>query len=208
MACGWLSLGQAARMAKLDRYAFGLELASRDIPRQYSLDDLDADLRYALAVSNTSPAIQSRHHFPLDLLREQVGTVTVPAGVWAELSRLPNLGGQGIIRSAIQAGWLRVFPGPRVPDDLAISLDKGEAEALALALETKARLVLLDESAARLKAQQLRDAPHRRAGLLRKARNDGWIGSLKAEILRLRTEARFFVAPDWKRDCSSSVGET
>ena len=43
----WLSLGQAARMAKLDRFAFGLELAERDIPRQYSLDDLDADVRYA-----------------------------------------------------------------------------------------------------------------------------------------------------------------
>jgi predicted HTH domain antitoxin len=46
-ARGWLSLGQAARMAKLDRYAFGLELAERDIPRQYSQDDLDANLRYA-----------------------------------------------------------------------------------------------------------------------------------------------------------------
>jgi predicted HTH domain antitoxin len=46
-ANGWLSLGQAARMAKLDRFAFGVELAERGIPRQYSLDDLDADLRYA-----------------------------------------------------------------------------------------------------------------------------------------------------------------
>ena len=46
-ARGWLFLGQAAQMAKLDRYAFGLELASREIPRQYRLDDLDADLRYA-----------------------------------------------------------------------------------------------------------------------------------------------------------------
>lgn len=46
-ANGWLSLGQAARMAKLDRYAFGLALAERGIPRQYDLDDLDADLRYA-----------------------------------------------------------------------------------------------------------------------------------------------------------------
>ena len=45
-ARGWLSLGQAARMAKLDRYAFGVELAERGIPRQYSIDDLDADLRY------------------------------------------------------------------------------------------------------------------------------------------------------------------
>ena len=46
-ASGWLSLGQASRMAGLDRYAFGVVLAERGIPRQYGLDDLDADLRYA-----------------------------------------------------------------------------------------------------------------------------------------------------------------
>jgi predicted HTH domain antitoxin len=46
-AKGWVSLGQAARMARLDRYALGAELAERGIPRQYSTDDLEADLRYA-----------------------------------------------------------------------------------------------------------------------------------------------------------------
>ena len=46
-ANGWLSLGQAARMAKLDRYALGAALAERGIPRQYSTEDLDADLHYA-----------------------------------------------------------------------------------------------------------------------------------------------------------------
>ncbi len=46
-ANGWLSLGQAARMAKLDRYALGAALADRGIPRQYSTEDLDADIQYA-----------------------------------------------------------------------------------------------------------------------------------------------------------------
>jgi len=46
-AKGWLSLGQASRLARLDRYAFGVALAERGIPRQYSTDDLDAALRYA-----------------------------------------------------------------------------------------------------------------------------------------------------------------
>ena len=45
-AKGWLSLGSGARLAKLDRYAFGAELAERGIPRQYSVEDLEADLRY------------------------------------------------------------------------------------------------------------------------------------------------------------------
>jgi len=46
-ANGWLSLGQAARMAKLDRFAFGGTLAERGIPRQYGPEDLEIDLRYA-----------------------------------------------------------------------------------------------------------------------------------------------------------------
>jgi predicted HTH domain antitoxin len=45
-AKGWLSMGQAARMAKLDRFAFGAELSERSIPRQYGVEDLEADLRY------------------------------------------------------------------------------------------------------------------------------------------------------------------
>ena len=46
-ANGWLTLATGARMAGLDRYAFGVALAERNIPRQYTPDDLSADLRYA-----------------------------------------------------------------------------------------------------------------------------------------------------------------
>jgi predicted HTH domain antitoxin len=46
-ANGWLTLGQAARMARLDQYAFGVQLAERNIPRHYTIEDSDADLRYA-----------------------------------------------------------------------------------------------------------------------------------------------------------------
>ncbi len=46
-ANGWLSLGQAARLAKLDRFAFGVALGERNIPRHYTAEDLEADLRYA-----------------------------------------------------------------------------------------------------------------------------------------------------------------
>jgi predicted HTH domain antitoxin len=46
-ANGWLSLGLGTRMAQLDRYPFGVALAARGIPRQYSPADLDVHLRYA-----------------------------------------------------------------------------------------------------------------------------------------------------------------
>jgi len=86
-------------------------------------------------------------------------------------------------------------------------LDLGEAEALALALETKADLVLLDESAARLNARQLGLAHTGVLGVLRQARRTNRIASLKAEILRLRSEAHFFVSPALEKRLLISVGE-
>ena len=46
-AKGWLSLGQGARMAGLDHYAFGVALADRGIPRQYGLTEAQEDLAHA-----------------------------------------------------------------------------------------------------------------------------------------------------------------
>jgi predicted HTH domain antitoxin len=47
-ALGWLSLGQAARLAGLlDHYAFGVELGERGIPRQYGLTEAMEDIAHA-----------------------------------------------------------------------------------------------------------------------------------------------------------------
>ena len=46
-ANGWLSLAQAARMAGLDQYAFGVQLADRGIPRQYGLTEAMEDVAHA-----------------------------------------------------------------------------------------------------------------------------------------------------------------
>jgi predicted HTH domain antitoxin len=42
-----LGLGKAAELAGLDRFQMGDELARRNIPRHYTQDDLNSDLRYA-----------------------------------------------------------------------------------------------------------------------------------------------------------------
>jgi predicted HTH domain antitoxin len=46
-AAGWLTLGLAARMVKLDHYAFGIALAERGIPRQYGLAEAQEGLANA-----------------------------------------------------------------------------------------------------------------------------------------------------------------
>ena len=43
----WLTLAQAARMAGLDHFAFGAELAEREIPRQYGLTEALEDIAHA-----------------------------------------------------------------------------------------------------------------------------------------------------------------
>jgi len=46
-AKGWLAFAQAMHMAGLDHYAFGVELAERDIPRQYGLTEALEDIAHA-----------------------------------------------------------------------------------------------------------------------------------------------------------------
>jgi predicted HTH domain antitoxin len=46
-ASGWLSFSQAARMARLDHYAFALQLADRGIPRNYSVTEALEDVEHA-----------------------------------------------------------------------------------------------------------------------------------------------------------------
>ena len=44
---GWLTLGQGARVANLDHYAFGVALAERGIPSQYGVAQAQEDLAHA-----------------------------------------------------------------------------------------------------------------------------------------------------------------
>ncbi len=46
-ANGWLSLAQAARLAALDQFAFGVALAERGIPRQYGMTEAMEDVSHA-----------------------------------------------------------------------------------------------------------------------------------------------------------------
>jgi predicted HTH domain antitoxin len=46
-ARGWLSLAQAARLADVDLYTFGVALGERDIPRHYGLTEAQEDIAHA-----------------------------------------------------------------------------------------------------------------------------------------------------------------
>jgi len=46
-AKGWLSFGQGTKMAALDHHAFACELAERDIPRNYTMEEALEDVAQA-----------------------------------------------------------------------------------------------------------------------------------------------------------------
>ena len=104
-----------------------------------------------LVVSNTSPILNLAIIDRLSLIREQFTTVIIPKGVLEELRVGENLPGSKKILEALDAKWLQV---EEVQDSAMLrilkrELDSGEAEAITLALETRAQWVLLDESEAR-----------------------------------------------------------
>ena len=65
-------------------------------------------------------------------------------------------------------------------------IDAGEAEALVLALEQTADLVLLDDQEARIKARKLSLPVTGTLGVLLRAKNEGMVSSLKADIQNLQ----------------------
>ena len=98
-------------------------------------------------VSNTSPIIFLRHAGCLDLLSSCFGKVLIPKAVAAEL-------GTEHLPPAIEILQISAA-GQSVVERHYGALHRGELEAMQLARETNADLVLLDDLLARNKAKAL-----------------------------------------------------
>jgi predicted nucleic acid-binding protein len=73
------------------------------------------------------------------------------------------------------------------------TLDPGEAAAIRLAIVLKADVLLLDERKGRLVARELGLAVAGVLGELLHAKAAGTIAKVRPELIRLRTEAGFFI---------------
>jgi predicted nucleic acid-binding protein len=149
-----------------------------------------------LVVSNTSPILNLAIIDRLSLIREQFTTITIPKGVLEELRVGENLPGSKNILDALDAKWLQV---EEVQDSAMLrilkrELDAGEAEAIALALETRAQWVLLDESEARRIAKALELKVTGVLGILLRACRQKLVPSLRSEMERLREKAGFYIS--------------
>jgi uncharacterized protein len=161
-----------------------------------------------LAVSNTSPLSNLAIIGRLEFLQRRYGFVRIPPAVAEELAALTHLAGAQRIQAALAERWLVVerLQETSLPQ-LTFALDPGETSAIALALQLKADVLLLDEKRGRIAARHCGLAVAGVLGELLHARHAGWIPNVRDEIQRLRLEARFFVDAGVEQFILSQVGE-
>jgi len=147
-----------------------------------------------IVVSDTSPLTNLAAIGQFNLLREIYHDLAIPEAVWAEL----NAGGLGWPgRDAVAgASWVTCYS---VQNRLAVAallddLDAGEAEAIVLALELGADLLLLDEVEGRHHAQRLGLHITGAIGILQVAKHDGLIDCVRPHLDALRGVAGFYIS--------------
>ena len=159
-----------------------------------------------IVVSDTSPVRALSHLGLVTALANQYSEVFVPPAVVAELlSPSPPIA----IVDVQHLPFVRV----QAPADRAKvhhfmqTLDAGESEALALALEIHAALTLIDEKKGRIAATQCGLTPVGTLGILVECKKVGLISAVKPLINRLKQDLNFFISSRLEAQVLQSVGE-
>ncbi len=107
------------------------------------------------------------------------------------------------------AAWVRQHPvnNPPLVASLRLELDLGEAEAIALAMEEDAKLLLIDERRGRLVAQRLGLSVTGLIGVLLLARKRGLVDSIRPSLDDLRRVAGFWISDALYRRVLQESGE-
>lgn len=143
-------------------------------------------------VSNTSVLIGLSSIGLLQLLRDRFPEgILIPEAVWREV--VVEGGDRPGAQDVSEANWIEVH---KVNDDrivrlLRAELDEGEAEAIALALEQNAKLVLLDERDGRQAAMKMDLSVLGTIGILIWARKAGKIENLREHLDALHSRGKF-----------------
>lgn len=165
-----------------------------------------------LVVSDTSPILNLAAVGRADLLGSLYGEIVIPPAVHGELVSLPQCYPRFAAATPLPA-FLRVEPLPGDVDagaalaELALALDPGEAEALALASALHADLLLVDELAARRLARQRRIPTQGLLGVLVEAKRRRLLPAIAPLLDQLRREAGFWVGAELRASVLRSVGE-
>jgi predicted nucleic acid-binding protein len=150
----------------------------------------------AVVVSDASPLICLSALRQLDLLHHLYGSVLVPEAVWQEVTRPPSFTSPvtpAAVSDAKESGWLNIVTATNRPlvTQLETTLDPGEAEAIALAVENKPSLLLIDERDGRQVARALGVQMTGTLGVLLRAKSTGHIAAIEPLIKALTQHHNF-----------------
>jgi predicted nucleic acid-binding protein len=160
-----------------------------------------------IIVSNTSPLSNLIIIGETSLLQQIYPKILIPPAVHSELTRLPTL--QPTMISLLDAGWLEIQSpiNSQLLDTLNQTLDPGEAEAIALAVELSADRLLIDERLGRSIAAGYGLKLRGLLGILINAKRQGLIPVLKPILDRLINQAGFRVSQALYDRTLQEVGE-
>ena len=148
-----------------------------------------------IVVSDTTPLRHLIAIGKVDLLRRVYGAVVVPVAVWSELQSQST---PPAVKAWLQSApdWLQVRrAGEPPPGDTSLdNLDDGEREAIRLAVELKADLLLMDEAEGRSLALGLGLPVTGTLGLLERADVLGVIADLPATLADLEASGFYLSA--------------
>jgi predicted nucleic acid-binding protein len=142
-----------------------------------------------IVVSDSSPLIALARVGQLHLLQILFGEVLVPGAVWDEVVQVDR----PEVAEILSADWVRVVA---VADDsyllaLRTELDRGEAEAISLAADVRADTLLLDEGSARQLAVSMGLQVIGVVGVLKLAKQRGFITEVRPVLDQLVTVLSF-----------------
>ena len=149
-----------------------------------------------ITVSNSSPIINLAAVGKLKLLRQLYGKVAIPQAVRHEIVIVGA--GQPGAAEVETLDWIetRQVTDRTIVASLQLEVDDGEAEAIALAAELGADLLLLDERRGRIVASRLGLKFIGILGVLIDAKNRGLVQAVKPILNDLTGKAGFWITPE------------
>lgn len=160
-----------------------------------------------IIVSDASPLVTLARIGRLELLPALYGRVIVPEAVWREVTAsAPEKAGAADLRAARWLEHRAVGDRARVARLLA-TLDQGESEAIVLADEVGADLLLMDERLGREQARREGVRVIGLLGVLAEAKRHGQLAQLAPVLAELRA-AGFHLSGELTAHILRQAGET
>jgi len=147
-----------------------------------------------IVVSNTSAIINLAAVGRLDLLRALYDRIAIPQAVYHEIAIMGA--GQPGSTEVQTLNWIETkqVANRALVTSLRMELEAGEAEAIVLAIELRAALLLMDERRGRIVASRLGLKFIGLLGVLIEAKHRGLISAVKPILDDLVTRAGFWIS--------------